>query len=210
MATELRQRKDAERRERTRRKLLDATARVILKKGYRETLISDIVADAGVGQGTFYRNFTNMREALETLFDDFAESLFVEFSDFSENLPESVEEYREASIGAITRMAEILFKNRDLALLFLREGPAIDGEFEARIDEALSGFADLARGYLEYAIDSGFARPCDAGVVSQCLVGMARRHLDLGLKQDQSLEELRWKIREVIDFAFLGFAPRDA
>jgi len=205
VTTPLRKERDRERREQTRAAVLAAAGRVFLSKGYRKTLVSDIADEASVGQGTFYRSFSSKREAFETLFDDFVETLFGEFSVFSSNLPCNVEEYRQASIDAITEVARLLHDNRDLTLLFLREGPAIDREFEGRVDEILDQFALLARTYLDHAIASGFARGCNSAVVSQCLVGMARRQMDVWLRGRISADELEETVREAVDFAFWGF-----
>jgi len=48
MPSTLRKKRDVERKERTREVLLDAATRVFSSAGYHTTLISDIVAEAGV------------------------------------------------------------------------------------------------------------------------------------------------------------------
>ncbi|MCB1155379.1 helix-turn-helix transcriptional regulator, partial [bacterium] len=75
MVSETRRKKDEERKARTRRLLLDAAARVFAQNGYHAPRIADIVAEANVGQGTFYRNFTDKRDIFETLFDEFQADL---------------------------------------------------------------------------------------------------------------------------------------
>lgn len=208
MPSPLRQTRDSQRKERTRTALLDAARAVFVEKGYHPTLISDIVAEAGVGQGTFYRFFHSKRAVFEALFEQFAERLLGEFSDFSAHLPTNLEEYREASVRSLGEVASILLENREMAIFFLRQSPVIDRDFEARFEETLSAFAALARGYLEHAIRSGFARSCDTEVVSQCLVGIARQMISSSLKDELNAEDVRHLVREVIDFAFVGFGPR--
>jgi AcrR family transcriptional regulator len=210
MVTNLRKIKDEERKERKKQALMDSALAVFSRKGYHDTLISDIVAEAHAGQGTFYRHFTSKRELFEALTVRFVESLISQFQDFSSNLPTTVAEYREASLRAIVRMAGLLQENREFVLLLLRDGPAIDRQFELRLEELLEEFASLARFYLDHAVRGGFARPCDSKAVAQCLVGIGRRLLDVTLRQELSAEELAKLLVEVIDFAFLGIAPRDA
>jgi len=208
MATDFRRQRDQQRKSRTRDRLLDSAARVFVNQGYRDSLISDIVADAALGQGTFYRNFTNKRACFQELFDRFVNTLVGRFDNFSANLPASLDQYRTASIDAVVEVAQVIFEHRLLARLFLREGPAVDREFEQSIDSVFEQFAALAAGYLDHAIEAGFARPCDSLVVSRCLVGMARRLIEVGLQQEPPATTLRRTVVEAIDFAFLGFAPR--
>jgi len=119
-------------------------------------------------------------------------------------LPTSVQEYKDASVRSVSAAARVLMEHRTEALLFLKEGPSIDAAFEARVEEVMDEFASLAQGFLDYAIREGIARPCDSAVVSQCLVGIAIRHLERGLDKGDDLEHT---VREIVDFAFNGFSP---
>ena len=205
MTSVLRRQRNEERKQCTRLELLDAAAKVFIKRGYHNTLISEIVAEAGVGQGTFYRNFADKREILETLLEGFISKMLDEFTDMSTNLPTNVEEYRGASIMALKRVAEIVDQNRELSLFFLREGPSIDKTFAESIETVYERFAGLARFYLDYAIENGFSRPCRSDLIAESIVGIALRLIERWWSDrlpDTSLEEM---ITEVVDFAFWGF-----
>lgn len=204
MASSYRQQVDDERKARTRGVLLDASRRVFGHRGYHAPKISDIVAEAGVGQGTFYRHFSSKREIFETLLDDFLADLISGFDVAFATLPTSVQEYKDASVRSVTSAAGVLLEHRAEALLFLKEGPSIDAAFDARASEVLNDFASMAQGFLDHAIQEGIARPCDSAVVSQCLVGIAIRHLERGLDEGDDLEHT---VREIVDFAFTGFSP---
>ncbi len=209
MVSSLRRQRDAERRRRTRRALMDAAAEVFVAKGYHNALISDIAGRAGTGQGTFYRNFDNKRAVFEALFDEYVASIVGEFSEMSERLPASIDEYMEASTAAIKRAAAVVAANRDLTLLFLRQGPSVDDEFQRRLDAVYLQFAALAGFVLQHAIDAGFARPCDAELVAQSVVGMGRWHMERfldGRLGDRTIDQV---IDELIQFAFWGFGPRE-
>lgn len=204
MVTAMRKARDEARRERTRQGLIEAANKVMTAKGYHRTLISDIVDEAGVGQGTFYRHFESKRELFQEMFEAFVGTLMGEFDGFSANLPTNEEEYRMASRVAVAEVARKLHERRGLARLFLREGPSIDPAFEQTMDEVYDQFAALARAYLDHAIESGFARPCNADVVAQCLVGMAQRHLVrslVGAVPEATVDALT---QEAITFAFEG------
>lgn len=205
MPTEFRKQADARRRENRREALLDAATVVFGRKGYHGALVSEIVEEAGVGQGTFYRYYPGKPEIFEALFDRFVESVFSEFSEMSLRLPRNLGEYRDASVAAIRRVAARAESNRELLLLVVRDGPVVGSAMEGKLAAFYDGLAGLARAYLEHAVRGGFARPCDAVVVSQALVGMAfwlaqqwwGGRLE-GVERDRLIEE-------VVDFAFRGF-----
>jgi len=208
LPTDLRQRKDAARKAQTRRKLLDAAAAVFARDGFHGPRISDIVGAAGVGQGTFYRYFDSKRAIFDALFDRLLEELLAEFQPMSEQLPRDLAEYRRASRAVVGRLAAVLERERALVLLLLRQGASIDADFAAKLNRTTDRFAQMARFYLDHAIDRGFARPCDAGLVARGLVGMAlhllERWLDDGL-EGCSAEAV---VDEMVEFAFAGFGPR--
>jgi len=209
--SEFRRKADERRKGRRREELLDAAAAVFTRQGYHRALVSDIVAQAGAGQGTFYRYFRDKREVFEALFDRFVESVLGQFSEMSGNPPRSVAEYRDASVAAIKRVAALAERERDLVLLIVREGPTVDAAFEKRLAEFYERLALLAQSYLDHAVRSGFARPCRTGVVAQGLVGMGfwlAQQWWNGRLGDVGLERL---IEETVDFAFQGFgAPAGA
>jgi AcrR family transcriptional regulator len=203
-----RKKKDQERKERTRTQLLSAATKIFARNGYHKSLISEIVAEAGVGQGTFYRNFKDKRVIFETLMEGFLIELFGEFSEMTANLPSNVEEYRDASLRAIVHVARIIARNRDLCRVFLREAPTIDNEVADVMSGASDRLSDLARFYLEHAIKNGFARPCNSDLVSQSIIGMGMRIVDAWLSgrySEYSIDEI---VTQVVDFAFLGLGTR--
>ena len=202
----VRPRKEQERKQRTREQVLAAAQRVFARQGYHPTLISEIVAEAGVGQGTFYRYFTNKRQVFEVLFDRLVESLMGSFAPLSESMPSSLGAYHQASQAAAERVIAFLTEHREVAALFLREANTVDGEFEQRLQGVLAQFAELARFYLDHAIASGFARTCRADLVAQALVGMVVRMVSLHAHASSDELSLGALAREIVDFAFFGFS----
>ena len=198
------------RKEKSRKVLLDAAAQVFARQGYHDTLVSDIVNEAHVGQGTFYRYFKDKREILETLFDQFVEGLLGEFNEMSAHLPTNQREYRDASVAALKRVAASVEQNRALALFFIREASGIDRQFEEKVQSLYNRFARLAQAYLDYAIGKGFARPCNAPVVSQALTGIGvwmANQWWLGRVSDLTIDQL---IEETVDLAMYGFGVEKA
>ena len=210
MTTALREQRNQERKERTRTALLMAAQRVFVEKGYHAALISDIVATAGLGQGTFYRHFESKPQLFDALIDTFLDDLLDEFAEMSEKLPTNVEEYRTASIEALVSAAKIVDSNRRLFQLILREGPAIDRTFEEKIEGMYGAFAELAGFYLEHAIANDFARDCDTAVVAEAIIGAGKRILDAWWAGRFEGMTMRRVIEETVAFAFEGFGLKEA
>ncbi len=205
MVSILRKQRDEERKNKTAKALLDAAIEVFNEKGYHATLISDIVARVGMGQGTFYRHFSCKRELIDTVMSNFGNMLLGEFDFMTSHLPSNADEYRQASRDAVLAMANLMQENRQLVLVLLREAPTVDREFEQRLQNLLDQFAGLAAFYLDHAIGKGFARRCDTAIVSQSLVGMALRHITLWLQDENASVDLKALTSELVDFAFFGF-----
>jgi AcrR family transcriptional regulator len=204
MPSDLRKERDRERTEQRREALLDAAARVFVRHGYHRALISDIAAEAQVGQGTFYRHFADKRAIFEALLDRFLSAVFEGFSGMNANPPHDTRQYRDASIAAIRRAAQVMERDRALATLLLREAPTVDRVVEEKVHAAYAVLADIAQSFLERAVAEGFARPCRMTVVSQAIVGIGAWMANAwwaGRIHDVSLDDL---IRELVDFAFLG------
>jgi AcrR family transcriptional regulator len=211
MPSDLRKARDQARTEARREALLDAAARVFIRHGYHRTLISDIAAEAQVGQGTFYRHFSDKRAILEALLDRFLARVFEAFSSMSANPPTDAASYRLASVVAIRKLVAVLERDRALALVLLREVPTVDRQLEERLSGLYQTLADIARSFLDRAVEQGFARPCRTAIVSQAIVGIGAWMANAwwsGRLLDVAAEDV---IQELVDLAFRGFeqpAPR--
>ncbi|MEH8015779.1 TetR/AcrR family transcriptional regulator [Rheinheimera muenzenbergensis] len=79
-----------QRRERTRRKILEAALRVFARKGTDAAMIDDFIAEAGIARGTFYNHFRTTSELLQAtvgwLSHDFVESITNDISGISDPL----------------------------------------------------------------------------------------------------------------------------
>lgn len=206
MPSELRKERDRARTERRRQALLEAAARVFVRQGFHRTLVSDIAREAQVGQGTFYRHFPDKTAVFVAVMDRFLQSLFEGFTEMAERPPSNLDEYRQASVQALMRLATHLERNRELAVTLLREAPSVGSDAEDRLENLYQGLADLARTFLDHAIAEGFATPCDTRLVSQAIValGTAMAHRWwAGRLHGFSVEQV---ITGLVDFAFLGIS----
>jgi AcrR family transcriptional regulator len=162
------------RREATKEVILSAGERIFSSQGYLSSSVADVIASADVARGTFYLHF------------DSKEALFQELVDRFIDRVRSVVRVVEPGPGPrpllqikenVERVVHLLFDQRDLAILVLREATGLD----ARVDEklrALDSFLhEMVMGALKNGSDMGIIRKVNEGVVALALIGAIKEVL---------------------------------
>ena len=206
--TELRRQRDQERKQHTREGLLDAAERVFALRGYHPTQVTDIVSEAAVGQGTFYRHFGSKRALLDELFERLASGLLAGFEMPVGPLPKTLEEYRGMSLRGAMQAIRVIDEHADALRIVLRDGPSIDDAFAARLEAVYERMTQVGRIYLDHAVEEGLVPAQDTELVGHLVVGYATRILTLwldGRLPGRSSEDV---VRKLVDFARVGFAGR--
>ncbi len=111
--------------------ILNAARLVFAKRGYAQTTVDDIVAQAGVARGTFYLYFDDKRAAFAELVDSFAAQLSRAIVRISTDDPErpvasQVRENIRAIIG-------VCLAERVMTKILFTDAPGVDHEFQTRI-----------------------------------------------------------------------------
>lgn len=206
--TGLRQKKDQARKQLTREHILDAAERVFARRGYHSTQVMDIVREAEVGQGTFYRHFKNKRGLFDALFDRLVLALLAGFEVSVGALPATLEEYRDMSLRGAIEATHVIDEHADALRIILRDGPSIDEACAARLEAVYERMAQIGRIYLDHAVKEGLVPAQDTELVGHLVVGYATRILMLwldGRLPGRSSEDV---VRKLVDFSRIGFAGR--
>jgi AcrR family transcriptional regulator len=161
----------AERRE----QLLDAALVVLSAHGYSGAKVSDIVARAGVAQGTFYLYFRSKREVVLALLDRFCGLLLSERRETGTEIGQADQEWQARMAGRLRRLLRVIYEHRSLARLFFREALGSDPEMEARVRAFHAEMAAVNEALLREAMRRGFVRPLDTRVVGVALNGLWER-----------------------------------
>ena len=200
-----RTRRAQERRAATRQQLLSAGERVFGTKGYLSSSVADVIDAAKVARGTFYLHF------------DSKEALFQELVDRFINRVHSVVQVVEPGPGPrpllqiqenVERVVNLLFDQRDLAILVLREATGLD----ARVDEklrALDGFLHkMMSGALRNGAAMGVIRPVNETVVALALIGAIKEVLFQLVIQEDAPSMNRNEVAETLfEFGLQGLKP---
>src|ERR1700758_3597523 len=165
--------------------VLAAARRIFADKGYHATSIDDIIEGADIARGTFYLYFESKRAIFDELLDHLVATLKAQVRriDVGPDAPPPVEQMNEM----VDRLLRTLLDNREMAHILLREAVGIDKDFDRKLADFYGLFEDMLVSALRTGHALGLLRPCDAQVVSRCILG---------------------SIKEVVHWAFVEQDPK--
>ncbi len=137
--------------------ILDCSKKVFSEKGYYETYVEEVIKEAQVGKGTFYRYFKNK--------EDLFISLLIKFLDEWEEVASI--DLTAIDVTNITGMFKLLIAksfsffqaNEELCNIYLRIGPGLNQIFEpylVRFEQKMLNYIIL---YIKEGIKLGLVKP---------------------------------------------------
>ncbi|MBS3758891.1 MAG: TetR/AcrR family transcriptional regulator [Desulfobacterales bacterium] len=187
---------------RTQKALVKAAIDMFQQKGYQMTRVSDIVAAAGVAQGTFYNYFRSKEMIFREICNDFMEQVRARFVLRTQHMfdGETSDEVRENLHAVIRDVFTIYQENLAVAELLFREGIGNGGLFKEIYEDILNLFLDLIREQVEKGIAKGFLHIDDPEVAAVFLFGMFERTLFyfLLVRKNRDMEKLEDKLADFI------------
>jgi len=191
----------------TKSALLEAAIKMFQKSGFQMTRVSDIVAEAGVAQGTFYNYFRSKEEIFREICNDFIVQLQTLFVEKAEHLFDG-ESSREVVVNLHQVIRDLFLIYRDnlnVAELLFREGIGNGGLFKEIYESIFSLFLELIEEQAKKAIDKGFIKFEDPEIASVFLFGMFERSLlyFMVIRKNTDLDRLE---RGMVDFVLNGLS----
>jgi AcrR family transcriptional regulator len=157
------------RKTRTRQELLGAAVRTLARKGFHETKITDIAAEADVGVGTFYLHFETKDALFDALVDDTVRRLKAAVDEARLAATCPIERLRSAN-AAFCRFAE---RNREVFRIVFGHAAA----YHDVIQRAQDLFAADIEDNIREGVAAGVFAPVPTDVAAQAIVGMATQVL---------------------------------
>lgn len=136
--------------------ILDCSKKIFSEKGYYETYVEEIIKEARVGKGTFYRYFKNK--------EDLFISVLIKFlNEWEEFASIDLSEFKSDNINdlfkiLISRSFKFFQENEELCNIYLRIGPGLNNIFEpylVRFEQQMLNYIIL---YLQEGIKLGIIR----------------------------------------------------
>jgi len=157
------------RRQRTRSELVTAATRVLARKGFHETKVTDIAAAADVGVGTFYLHFRDKEALVPAVVAETAARLKATVDAARERADGPVDQVLAAN-AAFCRFAE---QNREVFKIVFGHAAAYDDV----IRRAQALFAGDIEATVREGVASGAFAALPPAAVAQAVVGMATQML---------------------------------
>ena len=159
-------------REQRRTQVLEYAQRIFARKGFHDTNVADIIAEAGIARGTFYLYFENKRELFETLLDQALGDIETRILRVRRGpgQPPAIAQVR----ANLQRVFEYMLAHSELLDILLHHASG----FDPVLDEKLAQFsarltADIERA-LSLGVDMGLVRPGNLSVAALCILGAVR------------------------------------
>ena len=190
----------------TKKGLMKAAISVFYENGFQKARVSDIVAKAGVAQGTFYLYFKSKEEIFQHLCSEFITTftaLLEEGGDLFAG--DSYAEVRRNLHNFIRKLIVLYVNNAKIARILFCESGSCSGQFKEVCDKIYSDFISIMRTRLEQNCDSGHVSFEDAETEATFLVGLFDRSLFyfIDVKKKVDTEALS---RRMTDFIMGGLA----
>ena len=151
----------------TRERILDAAMNLFSAKGFHDTKLDEIVAQASISKGSIYFHFPNKEKLFIALVDQFA--------DLIERRAQAAIAREDQGIRrvqvALEAVLETFAKYRLPAKLLLVQAVGLGTVFERKRMEVNDRFAQLIKTYLDQALADGAIADVDTHIVSHAWMG---------------------------------------
>lgn len=150
-----------------RSRILSAAKDVFSRKGYRATTVADILEEADVARGTFYRYYPNKRQA----FYDLMSGLFNGIYEASRTMSGNGDGQRATFIqDSFAQCYRLFIYNRGLLITYFQEALALDTGLYALWDDFDRKMTKLFAGILTEGAGKGEFREVDNDLVSRAMM----------------------------------------
>lgn len=174
----------AVRKEKTRRRIMDAARTMFARKGFDATNVSDIVGKIKMSQGTFYYHFEDKKAVLLEMLGEF----FERARNLAAYWAGTTDTSADAAMYFSGLVAGLLDENRELAHIIMKEEHNRDAEISGLIRKFYESMYEQTALALDLGVRLGVVRKMDTKVAAVAIVGMLKevvfRQIDGGGKMD--------------------------
>ena len=190
-------------RERTRRHIIAEAKQVFASKGYASANVVDIVSRLDVAHGTFYYHFPDKKAVLIEMLGEFLDkvkAMTASWAETTDTAPEAAERF-------VRGVAQLLYDNRDLARIALREDYRDEPDIRDLITETTSFLHEQTARALDLGMALGSVRPMDTQLAAVATIGMVKEVVfDLIERGDDT--DIDHIVRELSALQNFGIRPR--
>ena len=180
------------------------------REGYYATSISQIVQQAGIARGTFYQYFDNKLHIFQSILDSFIQDLQECIRPVF--LAVGALDPRVQIEDNLSRVLELVLRERDLTRILLHHASTPDRALERRLTDFYSQVAGMLERSLNLGIAMNLVRSCNTRLTAYSIIGAVKEvvfQLTSSQEQQPPVEGL---VQELMEFGMQGIIaePRTA
>ena len=151
----------------TRERILDSAMNIFSAKGFHDTKLDEIVAEANISKGSIYFHFPNKERLFIALVDQFADVIERRAREAIDEAAPGIDRVQ----AALQAVMETFGKYRRPAKLLLVQAVGLGTVFERKRMEVTDRFALLIKTYLDEAVADGSIAPVNTHIVAHAWMG---------------------------------------
>ena len=151
----------------TRERILDSAMNIFSAKGFHDTKLDEIVAEASISKGSIYFHFPNKERLFIALVDQFADVIERRAREAIDEAAPGIDRVQ----AALQAVMETFGKYRRPAKLLLVQAVGLGTVFERKRMEVTDRFALLIKTYLDEAVADGSIAPVNTHIVAHAWMG---------------------------------------
>ncbi len=150
-----------------RRRVLDAAMTIFSRDGYSDAGMDDIARESETSKGGLYFHFPSKQSLFDALLDEASETLISRVELAMESEPDLVAK----GDAALKSVLDTFGRHRTIARILLVDGLGAGPEFNKKMADLHSRFADVIKAYLDESIEVGVFAPHDTAIASVAWFG---------------------------------------
>lgn len=151
--------KVAQKKQVKRKRITNSALTLFNERGFSNTRIDDIIAEAKVGKGTFYLYFKNKEQLVESLIEDLAADLIDILQWVKEQRLKDPNDLKRIFTEEGNRLAQVLASNKEMAIFINKQARSVSLKTDKMIQEFMDSLVDLCTVHFEEAFDKGQMDP---------------------------------------------------
>ena len=172
---ERKQRKRDEKRDRRREEIKEAAIDVFAQKGFHAAKVSDIVAEVGVAQGTFYLYYDGKRQIFEEILNDFLSLLLETIANWEPGSLDSREALGRQLRRVGMQLTEIIDEREKLAAIYFKESMSSTPEFETLVRDFHEALISMLTQFNRILYRLDLIESANFRILANMTIGMVER-----------------------------------
>ncbi len=190
-----------------RQQILTVAREVFARRGYHQTTVDDIVAEAGVARGTFYLYFEDKRAVFSDLVDRFAQLLTMTIVRIDPADPART--VSEQVIENIRRIIATCLRERSLTKILFTDALGVDPAFDRKIHAFYENVVQLLTESLRDGQALGIVTHGEPRVLSYMSIGALKELLYQAVTLGLSEESAEVLTEQIYKFLAQGYLRVD-